>query len=310
LSVNTVKVGTIGPVLLLLWAATFWGVVWYPLRLLEAAGLSGLWTTWVIFTVAALPGLWLAWPHRHVLWEQPGLLLLIALANGWLNTAFVLAILDGNVVRVLLLFYLSPLWSTLLAWWWLGERPSRFGLATLAVAMAGALLMLWNPQLGFPWPQDQADWLAISAGIGFSFSNVAVRRLKHMPVIIKAAVTWWGVVVVAGIWILFTQASMPAISSGAWIGAVALGVLGVLGASLALIYGVEKMPVHRSAVILLFELVAGAVSSQLLTNEIVTTIEWFGGALIILAAYLSVQGAGDGPGEGHQQKITKEKKSS
>jgi len=304
LGANALKVGTMGPVLLLLWAATFWGVVWYPLRLLEAAGLSGLWTTWVIFTVAALPGLWLAWPHRHVLWEQPGLLLLIALANGWLNTAFVLAILDGNVVRVLLLFYLSPLWSTLLAWWWLGERPSRFGLATLVVAMFGALLMLWNPQMGFPWPQDQADWLAISAGIGFSFSNVAVRRLKHMPTTIKAAVTWWGVVGVAGIWLLLTQAPLPAISNSAWIGAVALGGLGILGASLALIYGVEKMPVHRSAVILLFELVAGAVSSQLLTNEIVTTIEWFGGALIVLAAYLSVQGGGDGS----QQAIMKEKK--
>ncbi|NOX93425.1 MAG: DMT family transporter [Gammaproteobacteria bacterium] len=304
MSAKVLKTGTIGPVLLLLWAATFWGAVWYPLRLLEAAGLSGLWTTWVIFTAASLPGLWLVWPYRHMLRDQPGLLLLIALANGWLNTAFVLAVLDGNVVRVLLLFYLSPLWSTLLAWWWLGEKPSRFGLATLAVAMMGALLMLWNPQLGFPWPQDQADWLAISAGIGFSFSNVAVRRLKHMPTIIKAAVTWWGVVVVAGIWLLLIQAPMPVVSGGAWVSALILGGIGIFTASLALIYGVEKMPVHRSAVILLFELVAGAVSSQLLTNEIVTTVEWFGGALIVLAAYLSVQGAGDG----NQQEIIKEKK--
>ncbi len=285
------KTGTIGPVLLLLWAATFWGSVWYPLRLLETAGLSGLWTTWVIFTVAAVPGLWLVWPYRRTLWEQPGLLLLIALANGWLNTAFVLAVLDGNVVRVLLLFYLSPLWSTLLGWWWLGERPSRFGLATLALAMAGALLMLWNPQLGFPWPQDQADWLAISAGLGFSFSNVAVRRLKHLPSVMKAAVTWWGVVVVVGVWLLLTQAPMPTISSNAWIGAVALGGIGIFSASLALIVGVEKMPVHRSAVILLFELVAGAVSSQLLTDEIVTVVEWSGGALIMLAAYLSARDA-------------------
>jgi drug/metabolite transporter (DMT)-like permease len=281
------KTSTIGPVLVLLWAATFWGVVWYPLRLLEAAGLSGLWTTWVIFTVAALPGLWMAWQHRRVLWEHPGLLLLIALVNGWLNTAFVLAVLDGNVVRVLLLFYLSPLWSTLLGWWWLGEKPSRFGLATLGLAMVGALLMLWNPQLGFPWPQDQSDWLAISAGLGFSISNVVVRRLKHLPVIVKATVTWWGVVVVAGIWLLLTQAPMPTISNNAWVGAVLLGGIGIFTASLALVYGVKKMPVHRSAVILLFELVAGAVSSQLLTNEIVTVIEWSGGALIILAAYLS-----------------------
>ena len=189
---KALKNNMIIPVIVLLWTATFWGVVWYPLRLLEGAGLSGLWTTWVIFAVAAVPGLVLSWRHRQVLWRHPGLLLLIGLLNGWLNAAFVLAVLEGNVVRVLLLFYLSPLWSTLLGWWWLGERPSRLGLATLALAMFGAMLMLWNPQLGFPWPQERADWLAISAGLGFSLSNVLVRRLKHLPSMLKASVIWWG----------------------------------------------------------------------------------------------------------------------
>lgn len=290
-SSNTLKVGTFFPVLALLWAATFWGVVWYPLRLLETAGLNGLWTTWVIFTVAALPGLWMAWSKRAELLEQPGLMLLIAAANGWLNVAFVLAVLDGNVVRVLLLFYLSPLWSTLLAWWWLGEKPSRFGLATLGLAMIGALFMLWNPELGFPWPQDEADWFAITAGMGFSISNVAMRRLKHLSDPLKAAVSWWGVVLVVGAWLLFTQAPWPDISSDAWIGAVVLGGVGIFTATLAVVYGVTKMPVHRSAVILLFELVAGALSAQWLTDEVVTSIEWFGGGLIMLAAYLSAREA-------------------
>jgi drug/metabolite transporter (DMT)-like permease len=279
---------------MLLWAAIFWGVVWYPLRLLEVAGLNGLWTTWVIFAVAAVPGTWLAWSRRHELREHPGLLLAIALANGWLNTAFVLAVLDGNVVRVLLLFYLSPLWSTLLAWWWLGERLSRFGLATLALAMSGALFMLWNPALGFPWPQERADWLAISAGMGFSFSNVAMRRLNHLSAPFKAAVTWWGTLLVAGVWLILTDAAFvigawPEVGVGVWAGALLLGLIGIFSAGLALIYGVERMPVHRSAVILLFELVAGAVSSQLLTDEIVTRVEWFGGALIVLGAYLSAR---------------------
>jgi drug/metabolite transporter (DMT)-like permease len=281
------------PVLMLLWAASFWGTVWYPLRLLETAGLSGLWTTWVIFVVAAVPGAWLTWRSRHELRQQPLLLLLIALANGWLNTAFVLAILDGNVVRVLLLFYLSPLWSTLLGWWWLGERPSAFGVATLVLAMIGALLMLWNPALGFPWPQDQADWLAISSGMGFSFSNVAMRRLRHLSAPLKSAVAWWGVVVVAGVWLLLAQTPLPQVSPLAWGGAIALGLLGIFSATLALVAGVEKMPVHRSATILLFELVAGAVSSQWLTDEVVTTLEWFGGGLIVLAAYLAARQAED-----------------
>lgn len=286
---NALKPGTFFPVLALLWAATFWGMVWYPLRLLETAGLNGLWTTWVIFTVAALPGVWMAWSKRAELLEQPGLMVLIALANGWLNVAFILAVLDGNVVRVLLLFYLSPLWSTLLAWWWLGEKPSRFGVATLAVAMIGALFMLWNPELGFPWPQDEADWFAITAGMGFSLSNVSMRRLKHLSDPLKAAVSWWGVVLVVGGWLLFTQAPWPHISSDAWIGAVVLGGVGIFTATLAVVYGVTKMPVHRSAVILLFELVAGAVSAQLLTDEIVSSVEWFGGGLIMLAAYLSAR---------------------
>ena len=287
---NSLKTGTMLPVVVLLWAATFWGVVWYPLRLLEQAGLSGLWTTWIIFTTAAVQGLWLAWPRRQELLEQPGLLIVIALANGWLNTAFVLAILDGNVVRVLLLFYLSPLWSTLLAWVWLGERPSTTGIATLALAMVGAMFMLWNPALGFPWPQSEADWLAISSGIGFSLSNVAVRRLRHLSFQLKATVIWWGVVVVAGTWLLFAQTPWPhSVSLSTWGGAVLLGSLGIFTATLAVVYGVARLPIHRSATILLFELVAGALSAQWLTDELVTSLEWLGGGLIVIAAYLSVR---------------------
>jgi drug/metabolite transporter (DMT)-like permease len=287
---KSLKTGTILPVLMLLWTATFWGAVWYPLRLLEQAGISGLWTTWIIFATAGVSGLWLAWSQRHELLEQPALLLLIALAAGWLNTAFVLAILDGNVLRVLLLFYLSPLWSTVLAWLWLGERPSKFELSALMLAMVGAMLMLWNPSLGFPWPQSEADWLAISSGLGFSISNVAVRRLHHLSAPIKATVTWWGVVVVTGVWLLVAQVPWPQnVSSEAWMGALVLGGVGIFSATLAVVYGVAKMPVHRSATILLFELVVGAVSSQWLTDEIVTTLEWSGGGLIVLAAYISVR---------------------
>jgi drug/metabolite transporter (DMT)-like permease len=83
------------------------------------------------------------------------------------------------------------------------------------------------------------------------------------------------------------------VSPLAWGGAIALGLLGIFSATLALVAGVEKMPVHRSATILLFELVAGAVSSQWLTDEVVTTLEWFGGGLIVLAAYLAARQAED-----------------
>jgi len=103
----------------------------------------------------------------------------------------------------------------------------------------------------------------------------------------KASASWLGVVLVAGVWILVAQAPLPGVSVGTWFGAALLGWLGFVVMTVTVIYGVTHMPVHRSAVILLFELVIGAVSSLLLTNEQVMPQEWLGGALILVAAYLA-----------------------
>ena len=55
------------------------------------------------------------------------------------------------------------------------------------------------------------------------------------------------------------------------------------------VYGVTHMPVHRSATILLFEVVAATVSTYLLTDERMSTREWLGGLAVIVAAYLSAR---------------------
>jgi drug/metabolite transporter (DMT)-like permease len=66
-------------------------------------------------------------------------------------------------------------------------------------------------------------------------------------------------------------------------------VFGILLMTVLVQYGVTHMPVHRSAVIALVELVVGAVSQQILTNEVVTTQEWVGGVLIVTGAYLAAR---------------------
>jgi drug/metabolite transporter (DMT)-like permease len=68
-----------------------------------------------------------------------------------------------------------------------------------------------------------------------------------------------------------------------------LGLFGILLMTLMVQYGVTHLPVQRSAVIVLVELIAGAVSQQLLTDEIVTAREWGGGLLIALGAYLAAR---------------------
>jgi drug/metabolite transporter (DMT)-like permease len=275
------------PVFSLLLTATMWGLVWYPLRLLEARGLGGLWLTLASYAAALAVGLGWLWRGRRDWQRQPLVLGLMALAAGWCNVAFVLAILDGTVVRVLLLFYLSPVWTLVLGWVFLEEHPGVSGLVVFVLAVGGAVVMLWNPAMGMPWPRSQADWLAASSGFAFAFSNVMVRKMRAVSMQTKSAATWLGVVIVAMVSILIVSQRLPAVAASTWLGAAALGWLGFVVMTLTVIYGVSRMPVHRSAVILLFELVVGAVSSLLLTDEQVLLQEWLGGVLILVAAYLA-----------------------
>jgi drug/metabolite transporter (DMT)-like permease len=274
------------PVFSLLLAATMWGVIWYPLRLLETAGLDGLWTTLIIYAAALAVGLPLLLRRRSELRRQRGVLLVLALAAGWCNVGFILAVLEGTVVRVLLLFYLSPIWAVLLAWALLGERLSAQARWVFVLAISGALIMLWDPAMGMPWPSEPGDWLAVSAGFGFALSNVTIRQLQQVSVPVKTTFSWLGVLAIAGAMLAFRDShALPDVGVGVWLGAVALGWFGIVIMTLAVQYGVTHMPVHRSAVILLFELIAGAVSAGLLSDEIVRPLEWVGGALIIAAAY-------------------------
>ena len=274
------------PILTLLIGATMWGLIWYPIRLFEAQGLHGLWSSALMYCgtlVVAIPVLYKGW---RVWLKNPWLFFLMAIATGWTNVAFILAILDGNIVRVLLLFYLSPLWATLLGYFFLGEQLSKRAIVVLVLAMTGAIIMLWDESLGFPAPQSKADWLALSSGIAFAITNVLIHKLDNASVMVKTATGWLGVFVVAFILIYFTGEKItatPQVMVWAWV----LGAAVMTLMNIAVVYGVTNMPVHRSAIILLFEVVVGAVSSLLLTDEVIQSREWIGGALVILAAYLT-----------------------
>jgi drug/metabolite transporter (DMT)-like permease len=277
------------PVINLLFAATLWGVVWYPLRLLQDAGLMGAWSALVSYGAALTVFLWVFVRDVPTLKRNALPLMLMGLSAGWCNVAFIMAVLDGNVVRVLLLFYLSPFWAVCLGWFLLGEKLDARSLQVFVIAVAGALIMLWNEDAGMPWPRDHADWLAVSAGFAFALSNVFVRRAQQVGVLLKSVCSWSGNVVVALAWIVLSQTGIPEVSPQVYGWAVLLGLGGFLAMTLTVLYGVTHMPVHRSAVILLFELVAGAVSSLLLTDELVLMREWAGGGMIILAAWLAAR---------------------
>ena len=273
----------------LLLSAVLWGIFWYPLRLLASHGLAGLWSTLLIYGSALAVGVIVMLWRRNGIRNHPMLFVVLACASGWCNVAFILAVLEGTVVRVILLFYLSPLWTVLLGRVILGEVLTARARVTMLCAMLGALIMLWDRKIGLPLPQNYADWLAISSGFAFALSNVMVRRLHDEDIWIKTVFAWLGVVILAAGWIVVVKQPWPDVADAVVWSAMGFGGFAMLCMTLLVLYGLTHMPAHRAAVLLLFELVAGAVSAQYLTDELVQMREWIGGLLILTAGYMAAR---------------------
>ena len=275
-------------VLSLFGSALIWGLIWYPYRLLRDTGIHGIVSSSVTCAIAFALGL-LFFRRSFLRFTPSWALLWLALSSGVCNLGYVLATLTGDVLRVLLLFYLAPLWTVLFAWILLGERLSRFGAYIIALSLAGALIMLWHPHIGLPVPRDSADWLGLGAGISFALFNVLSRQVADVSIEIKSMSAFFGVVVVGGGLVLlgFAPAQIPSVFS-VWAMLVAIGAV-LVGASLIAQYGLARVASNRAIVIMLSEVGFAALASWLLANEVPALRDWIGGAMILAASLLSAK---------------------
>ena len=281
------------PAVALLAGASLWGVVWYPYRVLAQAGIDGLWSTLFTYGLALVLGIAVFPRQARVLRRIPPAAMLMGLAIGWSNLAYVLGVLEGEVMRVLLLFYLAPLWTPPIAHFVLGERLDRIQLAVMALAFAGAMTMLYRPELGFPWPQSRAEWLGLAAGLLFALGNVLVRKLQDMTDSAKSIVIWAGVTLAAFIHLPASRVGSERAWTLAFEQAALLGVLGIslFAMSLSLQYGLTRLRANNAVVILLFELVVAAIAAHYLAGEVLRLQDGIGGALIVAATLASAWGA-------------------
>jgi drug/metabolite transporter (DMT)-like permease len=285
------------PTLALLAGASLWGVVWYPYRLLAQAGLDGLWATVFTYGLALIAGSCLFPRHAAILRRIPPAGLLMGLVIGWSNLAYVIGVLEGEVMRVLLLFYLAPLWTVPMARFVLDEKLDRRGLVVMALAFAGAVIMLWHPDLGFPAPANRAEWLGLVAGFLFALGNVLIRKLERLTDPEKSVLIWAGVSVAALIHLPASKvggekAVELAIEQLPFIAGIGFSLVAM---SLALQYGLSRLPANRAIVILLFELVVAAIAANLLAGENLRPQDWVGGMLIVAATLATASSRGQAP---------------
>lgn len=284
------------PALALAFNAFVWGVSWWPFRELHEAGLHPLWATALIYCVSmtlllvARPRAWQALRREPMLW-------LLAIASGLTNVGFNWGVTVGDVVRVVLLFYLMPAWTVVLAWVLLGERPGGAALLRLVIAMTGVFAVLKAPGEPWPVPQGAADWLALAGGFSFALTNITLRCLRGVEAPARIFSMFAGGTVLAGAAALIGVGAgivaAPPAPGWPW-GAIAVALsLSFLASNMALQFGATRLTAHTTALIMLSEVVFASVSSVALGAAELAPRTLAGGALILAAAVWSAWATDD-----------------
>ena len=273
----------------LLGSATLWGLSWWPLKAFGQVGLSGPLLVLLSYGSVGLLGLPLLWAQRTAWRGQQAAVLGLALVGGWANSAFVMALVLGDVVRVMLLFYRSPLWSVLGGRLLLGERLTPRRSLAVACALLGAFgVLAGGGGAGLSAPLGLADALALSAGLAFAGNNLIARAAQAVPLRSKTLAVFLGCAVVSALWLLVSPqpVAWPAVQPGWVLGVLAYGFGWVVLATVSWQFGVTHVPAGRAGVILVAELLVALLSSALWGGSALGLAEAAGAVLIVAGAVI------------------------
>jgi drug/metabolite transporter (DMT)-like permease len=263
-------------------SAGLWGLWWLPLRALAEAGLSGAAVNAALYGITSLALLPWFWRRRRRI-AAGGLLLLGA--GGLFGAALVswnLALILGEVVRVTLLFYLAPVWATLLALTVLREPVGGLRAVSVVLGLAGAMVLL-GFGAGLPLPRSGGDWLGLAAGLLFAFSVTLVRKGQAIEGFEQTLVSFGSAALLSLALLLVLPAEAGTVDAAvlAWAALAALAWL--LPVTWLLLWGARFLEPGRVSLLLLFEVAVAALSAALLAGEPFGLRE-AAGCLLILAA--------------------------
>jgi len=268
-----------------------WGAYWIPLRDLDASGFSGVLATGIIHVIPALILLPLML-IRHKSLRRGGIGLqatgaTMALAMLLYSTAF----LYTDVVRAILLYYLTPVWGTLFARLWLAEKISLDRVFGIALGIAG-MLIIFNIDEGLPLPKNSGDWMALGSGVVWALAATLTRRFPDQPAVdvVSSWFVWASGLAILAVFFLQGTVNIPpadAFSSTLpWL--VPLSLLVVLPVYLAITWGLPQLNPGTSGLLFMTEISVGTLTAAWLTSEIIGPREIIGIILISLAGLAEV----------------------
>ena len=269
-----------------LYAGAVWGLFWIPLRALENAGLHGLWVAVVYFLVPTLClvpiGIW-RWKHFRAGGIQ---LQITAMLSGLALLLYTMSIVYTDVVRAILLFYLTPIWGTILARIFLEDAITPQRIFAMAVAVVGALT-IFGLGLQFPVPQNVGDWMGVGAGFLWAIASLRINIYKDYSAIeMTLGFFFWSLIFSIIAALIFSPSYAPSVSQT--LPALPLLLififLLILPGTYASLWGPKFLSPGVVGLLFMTEIVVGSISVALLSAEPFGVREVIGILLITCAS--------------------------
>lgn len=268
-----------------------WGFYWVPVRALDSMGLAGAWGTAAMTLAAVVLLLPFAIRSKAALARSDRAALVSLALGGAAFTFYSVGLIYGRVAIVILLFFLTPVWSALIGRYVIGWPTPRLRLWAILVGLAGLLVIL-GAEGEVPVPRGAGEWMALLGGVLWSVGSTGIRTRSVLGPAPSAFVFALGAAVTALVLAPFLDRLPGALELGGPAGAMGLALVsGGLwwGAAIAaLMWATMRLEPARVGILLMTEVLVGAVSAAALAGENLAPLEILGGVLVLCAGVLEV----------------------
>ena len=269
-------------------SGALWGLYWIPVRYLEGVGVGVVWFTLGLFVAALallIPVLVRYPPARAAFTPR---MLVTGLLTGGAFVLYTVSIVLTEVVAAILLFYMSPVWATVLGRVLLAERLTASRLVALAMGLGGLWVVLGG-ESGVPLPRNPGDWCALAGGVMWALGTLRVHQDAATSSAAHAASLFVGGMLVIGVIALLPDMAGPAPPVTARSAAIVLGMAVVSVASAwSILWGARLLSPGRAGLLLMMEVITGLASAAALAGEPFAMAQVVGAMLIVAAVLVEV----------------------